>query len=55
MVLAMHTHFGSATFAAAAFLTVALFGGLWRLAAMHGLRSQRQLVRGLSRAALFQY
>lgn len=50
-----HTHFGSATFAAATFLTVAIFGTLWRIAALHGVRSRRPLVSGLAKAMLFQY
>lgn len=50
-----HTHFGSATFAASTFLTVAIFGTLWRIAAFHGLGSKRPLVRGLAKAALVQY
>jgi hypothetical protein len=51
----MHTHFGSATHAAGTFLAVVIVGGLWRLGWMHGLSSPRAWVRGLSRAALFQY
>jgi hypothetical protein len=51
----VHTHFGSATFGAAAFLSVVVFGGLWRLGWMHGLKSQRPWLRGFARAALFQY
>lgn len=55
MVGDVYTHFGSATHALGTFLGVAVIGGLWRLAAMHGLGSRRPWVRGLSRAALFQY
>lgn len=50
-----HTHFGSATHLFATFLPVAIFGTAWRLAAMHGLRSSRPLLRGLARAMLIQY
>lgn len=50
-----HTHFGSATFAAATFLNVAIFGTVWRLGAMHAIRSKRPWLRGFGRAALFQY
>lgn len=50
-----HTHFGSATNIAAAFLGVLFAGTLWRLAAAHGLRSKSPLIRGLSRAAFVQY
>ena len=51
----MHTHFGSATLGFAAFLSVLLFGTLWRLVAMHGVNSQNPTVAGLSRAALYQF
>lgn len=50
-----HTHFGSATFAAAVFLTIAIFGTGWRLLAFHGLRSSRPLIKGLAKAMLVQY
>lgn len=50
-----HTHFGSATHVAATFLGVLAAGTLWRIAAFHGLRSSRPLIRGLARMALFQY
>lgn len=50
-----HTHFGSATHVAATFLGVLAAGTFWRIAAFHGLRSSRPLIRGLSRMALFQY
>lgn len=50
-----HTHFGSATHLGSTFLGVAIFGTLWRLVAMHGLRSSRPLFRGLARAMLLQY
>lgn len=50
-----HTHFGSATFALAAFLTIAITGTLWRIVAFHGLRSRRPLMRGLAKAMLIQY
>ncbi len=51
----MHTHFGSATMLASTFLGVLIVGGLWRLIALHGLTSSNPHVRGLSKAALFQY
>jgi hypothetical protein len=51
----VHTHFGSATHAVSTFLAVVLVGGLWRLGWMHLLRSPRPWLRGLARAALFQY
>jgi hypothetical protein len=50
-----HTHFGSATFAAATMLTIAIYGTVWRLLAFHGLRSKRPLLRGLAKAMLIQY
>jgi hypothetical protein len=50
-----HTHFGSATHIAATFLGVLFAGTVWRLAAFHGLRSNRPLIRGWARMALFQY
>lgn len=50
-----HTHFGSATFGAAAFLHIAIFGTVWRLAAFHGLGSRRPLIKGLAKAMLVQY
>lgn len=50
-----HTHFGSATFGASVFLTVAIFGTAWRLLAFHGLRSSRPLVKGLAKAMLVQF
>jgi hypothetical protein len=51
----VHTHFGSATFGAAAFLSMILFGTLWRLGWMHALDSPRTWLRKLAGAALFQY
>lgn len=51
----MHTHFGSATLGAAAFLSVLLFGTLWRLIWFHGVRSSNPWVAGVSRAALVQF
>lgn len=50
-----HTHFGSATHLAASFLGIAMFGTLWRLSALHALKSSRPFLRGLGRAMLFQY
>jgi len=55
MLAAMHTHFASATFALATFFTVVIVGTLWKLLAFYGLSSRSETVRGLSRAALFQY
>lgn len=52
---AMHTHFGSATLGASAFLSVVLFGTLWRLGWQHGVLSSNPWVAGLSRAALYQF
>jgi hypothetical protein len=51
----VHTHFGSATHLLSTFLGVLMVGTLWKLAAMHGVRSRRAWVAGLSRAALFQF
>ena len=51
----MHTHFGSATFGLAAFLSVLVFGTFWRLCAMHGVLSKNRHVAGLARAALSQF
>jgi len=51
----MHTHFGSATLGAAAFLSVLLFGTLWRLAWFHGVNNRSPWVAGISRAALVQF
>lgn len=51
----MHTHFGSATMGAAAFLSVLLFGTLWRVLWLHGVNSSNPTVAGLSRAALVQF
>lgn len=50
-----HTHFGSATHGAANFLSIAIFGTLWRLGGYHAIRSKRPWLRGLGRMALFQY
>jgi hypothetical protein len=50
-----HTHFGSVTHALASFLAIAMVGTGWRLAAFHGVRSRRPLIRGLARMMLFQY
>jgi len=51
----MHTHFGSATFGFAAFLSVLIFGTFWRLVWMHAMLSRNRHVQGLSRAALSQF
>jgi hypothetical protein len=51
----MHTHFGSATLGAAAFLSVLVFGTLWRVVWFHGVRSSNATVAGLARAALVQF
>lgn len=51
----MHTHFGSATFGFAAFISVLLFGTIWRLVAAHGVNARSPLLAGLSRAALVQF
>ena len=51
----MHTHFGSATTGAAAFLSVVVFGTLWKLAWQHGAVSSNPTLAGMSRAALYQY
>jgi len=51
----MHTHFGSATFGFAAFLSVVVFGTLWRVAWLHGLASKNRHVQGFAKAALTQF
>jgi hypothetical protein len=51
----MHTHFGSATLGLAAFLSVLLFGTLWRLVWFHGVTSKNPTIAGLARAALVQF
>lgn len=51
----MHTHFGSATSALGAFLSIMVVGSLWRLGWLHAARSDRPFVRDLAGAALFQY
>lgn len=51
----MHTHFGSATALAGAFLSVVFVGGFWRLLALHGIASKNEHARGLGKAMLFVY
>lgn len=50
-----HTHFGSATHGAATFLSLLVFGTVWRLGWMHALRSRRPTLRRFGRVALLQY
>ena len=51
----MHTHFASATHGASVFLSVLLFGTLWRIGALHAVVSKHTLLSNLGKAALFQY
>lgn len=52
----MHTHFGSATAAGAAFLPVVIVGTLWRLVGLHLMKQQKsRFFRGIGRGMMFQY
>lgn len=55
----MHTHFGSATFGAAVFFKVLLFGTVWKLGWLHvlawGHRKNSKHAQGFAKAGLFQY
>lgn len=55
----MHTHYASATHGSSVFLSVLLFGTLWRIGSLRALKwgvsHNKKHVVGLSKAALFQY
>ena len=55
----MHTHFGSATFTAASFTSVLLFGSFWKLGWLNvlawGTKTGNKHAIGFAKAALFQY
>jgi hypothetical protein len=55
----MHTHFGSATFTVASFLSLLVMGTFWRIGWLHvlasGAKSGNKHTQGIAKAALFQY
>lgn len=55
----MHTHFGSATHGTSTFLSVLIYGSVWRMGWMHvlayGHKKNNRHAIGIAKAGLFQY
>lgn len=51
----MHSHVGSFIHGATFFLSVVVFGTLWRLIALHALTSSSTTVQKVGKVMLFQY